>query len=65
MDWGQLDSMQRSLTHKDGCTDVLMLLADVRSGAHRFMVDAPEHLTFLHIPPGFGTMERPFIGQSR
>ena len=36
---GQVDSIERSLTHGDDCADVLMLLANVRGGINSLMAE--------------------------
>jgi DNA-binding FrmR family transcriptional regulator len=39
---GQVDSIERSLTEKDDCADVLMLLANIRGGINSLMAEVLE-----------------------
>jgi DNA-binding FrmR family transcriptional regulator len=46
---GQVDSIERSLTTDDDCTDVLMLLANVRGGINSLMAEVLEDHIRLHM----------------
>jgi len=39
---GQLDAVERALTNKENCADVLMLLAAVRGGVNGLMAEVME-----------------------
>ena len=46
---GQVDAIERSLTHGDDCADVLMLLANIRGGVNSLMAEVLEDHIRLHI----------------
>jgi FrmR/RcnR family transcriptional regulator, repressor of rcnA expression len=46
---GQVDSIERSLTNGEECTDVLMLLANVRGGINSLMAEVLEDHIRLHM----------------
>jgi DNA-binding FrmR family transcriptional regulator len=46
---GQVDSIERSLSSGDDCTDVLMLLANVRGGINSLMAEVLEDHIRLHM----------------
>jgi len=49
---GQVDAIERSLTQKEHCTDVLMLLANIRGGINSLMAEVLEDHIRLHMMPG-------------
>jgi DNA-binding FrmR family transcriptional regulator len=46
---GQVDAIERSLTHGDDCADILMLLANIRGGVNSLMAEVLEDHIRLHI----------------
>ncbi len=46
---GQVDAIERSLTDKENCADVLMLLANVRGGINSLMAEVLEDHIRLHM----------------
>jgi DNA-binding FrmR family transcriptional regulator len=46
---GQVDAIERSLTKKEHCADVLMLLANVRGGINSLMAEVLEDHIRLHM----------------
>ncbi|MGA7886663.1 MAG: metal/formaldehyde-sensitive transcriptional repressor [Acidobacteriaceae bacterium] len=46
---GQVDAIERSLTEKEHCADVLMLLANVRGGINSLMAEVMEDHIRLHM----------------
>lgn len=46
---GQVDAIERSLTEKEHCADVLMLLANVRGGINSLMAEVLEDHIRLHM----------------
>jgi DNA-binding FrmR family transcriptional regulator len=46
---GQMDAVERSLSEKKDCTDVLMLLAAVRGGIDGLMAEVLEDHIRLHL----------------
>jgi len=46
---GQVDAIERSLTGKEHCADVLMLLANVRGGINSLMAEVLEDHIRLHM----------------
>ena len=46
---GQVDAIERSLTEKEHCADVLMLLANVRGGINSLMAEVMEDHIRLHL----------------
>jgi len=46
---GQVDAIERSLTDKEHCADVLMLLANVRGGINSLMAEVLEDHIRLHM----------------
>ena len=55
---GQLDAVERALTTKDDCADVLMLLAAVRGGVNCLMAEVMEDHIRHHLAEG-GETQRP------
>jgi DNA-binding FrmR family transcriptional regulator len=55
---GQVDAIERSLSSKDDCADVLMLLANVRGGINSLMAEVLEDHIRLHmLSPEKGSMD--------
>lgn len=55
---GQVDAIERSLTTKEHCADVLMLLANIRGGINSLMAEVLEDHIRLHmLSPGKETMD--------
>jgi len=46
---GQVDAIERSLTHQEDCADVLMLLANIRGGINSLMAEVLEDHVRLHM----------------
>lgn len=46
---GQVDAIERSLTGKEHCADVLMLLANIRGGINSLMAEVLEDHIRLHM----------------
>lgn len=46
---GQVDAIERSLTGREHCADVLMLLANVRGGINSLMAEVLEDHIRLHM----------------
>ncbi|MFP5227971.1 MAG: metal/formaldehyde-sensitive transcriptional repressor [Acidobacteriota bacterium] len=46
---GQVDAIERSLTQKEHCADVLMLLANIRGGINSLMAEVLEDHIRLHM----------------
>ena len=46
---GQVDAIERSLTQKEHCADVLMLLANIRGGINSLMAEVLEDHVRLHM----------------
>lgn len=46
---GQVDAIERSLTTREHCADVLMLLANVRGGINSLMAEVLEDHIRLHM----------------
>jgi len=46
---GQVDAIERSLTEKEHCADVLMLLANIRGGINSLMAEVLEDHIRLHM----------------
>ncbi|NUQ29851.1 MAG: metal/formaldehyde-sensitive transcriptional repressor [Acidobacteriaceae bacterium] len=55
---GQLDAVERALTSKEDCADVLMLLAAVRGGVNGLMAEVMEDHIRHHLAEG-GETQRP------
>ncbi|MBW8748879.1 MAG: metal/formaldehyde-sensitive transcriptional repressor [Acidobacteria bacterium] len=55
---GQLDAVERALTSKEYCADVLMLLAAVRGGVNGLMAEVMEDHIRHHLAEG-GETQRP------
>ena len=55
---GQLDAVERALTSKEDCADVLMLLAAVRGGVNGLMAEVMEEHIRHHLAEG-GETQRP------
>jgi DNA-binding FrmR family transcriptional regulator len=49
---GQVDAIERSLTQKEHCADVLMLLANIRGGVNSLMAEILEDHIRLHMMSG-------------
>lgn len=49
---GQVDSVERFLTENDDCSDILMLLANIRGGVNSLMAEVLEDHIRLHMMPG-------------
>jgi DNA-binding FrmR family transcriptional regulator len=49
---GQIDAIERSLTQKEHCADVLMLLANIRGGINSLMAEVLEDHIRLHMLSG-------------
>jgi len=49
---GQVDAIERSLTQKEHCADVLMLLANIRGGINSLMAEVLEDHIRLHMISG-------------
>ena len=49
---GQVDAIERSLSQKEHCADVLMLLANIRGGINSLMAEVLEDHIRLHMMPG-------------
>ncbi|WP_263415627.1 metal/formaldehyde-sensitive transcriptional repressor [Terriglobus albidus] len=49
---GQLDAVERALSHKEDCADVLMLLAAVRGGVNGLMAEVMEEHIRHHLAEG-------------
>ena len=49
---GQLDAVERALTNKEDCADVLMLLAAVRGGVNGLMAEVMEEHIRHHLAEG-------------
>jgi DNA-binding FrmR family transcriptional regulator len=49
---GQVDAIERSLTQKEHCADVLMLLANIRGGINSLMAEVLEDHIRLHMMSG-------------
>jgi DNA-binding FrmR family transcriptional regulator len=49
---GQLDAVERALTNKENCADVLMLLAAVRGGVNGLMAEVMEDHIRHHLAEG-------------
>jgi DNA-binding FrmR family transcriptional regulator len=49
---GQLDAVERALTSKEDCADVLMLLAAVRGGVNGLMAEVMEDHIRHHLAEG-------------
>lgn len=49
---GQVDAIERSLTQKEHCADVLMLLANIRGGVNSLMAEVLEDHIRLHMMSG-------------
>jgi DNA-binding FrmR family transcriptional regulator len=55
---GQVDAIERSLTQKEHCADVLMLLANIRGGINSLMAEVLEDHVRLHmLSPQKDTMD--------
>jgi DNA-binding FrmR family transcriptional regulator len=54
---GQVDAIERSLSDKENCADVLMLLANVRGGINSLMGEVLEDHIRLHMMPGEKSVE--------
>jgi len=54
---GQVDAIERSLSGRENCADVLMLLANVRGGINSLMAEVLEDHIRLHMMPGEKTVE--------
>ena len=55
---GQVDVIERSLTQKEHCADVLMLLANIRGGINSLMAEVLEDHIRLHmLSPEKGKMD--------
>jgi DNA-binding FrmR family transcriptional regulator len=46
---GQVDAIERSVTQKEHCADVLMLLANIRGGINSLMAEVLEDHIRLHM----------------
>ena len=46
---GQVDAVERSLTGREHCTDVLMLLVNIRGGINSLMAEVLEDHIRLHL----------------
>jgi DNA-binding FrmR family transcriptional regulator len=46
---GQVDAIERSLTQKEPCADLLMLLANIRGGINSLMAEVLEDHIRLHM----------------
>jgi DNA-binding FrmR family transcriptional regulator len=58
---GQVDAIERSLSHGDDCADILMLLANIRGGINSLMAEVLEDHIRLHIMnPEKSTQAVPF-----
>jgi len=55
---GQLDAVERALTSKEDCADILMLLAAVRGGVNGLMAEVMEDHIRHHLAEG-GEADRP------
>ncbi|MGO4213290.1 metal/formaldehyde-sensitive transcriptional repressor [Terriglobus sp. 2YAB30_2] len=55
---GQLDAVERALTNKEDCADVLMLLAAVRGGVNGLMAEVMEEHIRHHLAEA-GEVQRP------
>lgn len=61
---GQMAKVERSLTEKEECTEVLMLLAAVRGGIDALMAEVLEDHIRLHlIDPGRNRELTPELGE--
>jgi DNA-binding FrmR family transcriptional regulator len=49
---GQVDAIERSLTQREHCADVLMLLANIRGGINSLMAEVLEDHIRLHMISG-------------
>jgi len=49
---GQVDAVERSLSQKEHCADVLMLLANIRGGINSLMAEILEDHIRLHMMSG-------------
>jgi DNA-binding FrmR family transcriptional regulator len=49
---GQVDAIERSLTQREHCADVLMLLANIRGGINSLMAEVLEDHIRLHMMSG-------------
>jgi DNA-binding FrmR family transcriptional regulator len=49
---GQVDAIERLLTEKEHCADVLMLLANIRGGINSLMAEVLEDHIRLHMLSG-------------
>lgn len=50
---GQVDSVERFLTTRDNCADLLMLLANIRGGINSLMAEVLEdHIRHHMVEPG-------------
>lgn len=49
---GQVDAIERSLSDRENCADVLMLLANVRGGINSLMAEVLEDHIRLHMLSG-------------
>ena len=49
---GQVDAIERSLSEKEHCADVLMLLANVRGGINSLMAEVLETHIRFHLVDG-------------
>lgn len=54
---GQVDAIERSLSGRENCADVLMLLANVRGGINSLMAEVLEDHIRLHMMPGEKAVE--------
>jgi len=55
---GQVDAIERSLTDREHCADVLMLLANIRGGINSLMAEVLEDHIRLHmLSPDKGSMD--------
>jgi DNA-binding FrmR family transcriptional regulator len=55
---GQIDAIERTVTQKEHCADVLMLLANIRGGINSLMAEVLEDHIRLHmLSPEKGSMD--------
>ncbi len=61
---GQMGKVERSLTERESCTEVLMLLAAVRGGIDALMAEVLEDHIRLHlVDPGQAKALTPELGE--
>jgi DNA-binding FrmR family transcriptional regulator len=60
---GQIDAVERTLSAKDNCTDVLMLLAAARGGINGLMAEVLEDHIRLHLLQDGRTPLTPDLGE--